>query len=72
MRCGASKAALLLRMPQHIDAIDLAHAHAVHPLNLCGLKLRLGEEDDGDHDTVVLVDLVRGRGRLRVRARGRG
>ena len=72
MRCGASKAALLLRMPQHIDAIDLAHAHAVHPLNLCGLKLRLGEEDDGDHDTVVLVDLVRGRGRLRVKARGRG
>ena len=57
----------MFRVPQHIDAKVLAHAHAVHPLDLRRLELRLGEENYGDHDAVVLVDLVRGRGRLRVR-----
>ncbi len=63
---------MTFQLPQHINAKDLAHAHAVHPLDLRRLELRLGEENDGDHDAVVLVDLIRGRGRGRVRVRVRG
>ena len=34
---------------------------AVHPAHLCGLELRLREEDDRDHHAVVLVHLAQGR-----------